>query len=165
MPASPDWVADAARLPLAFAQVREDPLLDRWVVEQVGRPACVLMIASGGCTAAYLVATTALEHLHLVDANPAQLALTRLKLHLLRHVTPVDRYGLLGHSPYPGSRTPRLSAALEQLDLRSDCLGPQEVVGEIGPDYAGRYERCFARLQHRLSDHREALEALLRLGD
>lgn len=163
--ATPDWVADAARLPIAFAQVREDPLLDRWVVEQVGRPARVLMIASGGCTAAYLVATTALEHLHLVDANPAQLALTRLKLHLLRHVMPVDRYGLLGHSPYTGTRTSRLSAVLGQLDLRADCLGPQEVVGELGPDYAGRYERCFAQLQQRLSGHRDELVALLRLRD
>jgi hypothetical protein len=30
-----DWVAEIARRPVAFAQVREDPVLDQWVVEQL----------------------------------------------------------------------------------------------------------------------------------
>lgn len=158
MTASPDWVTDAARLPLAFAQVREDPRLDRWVVEAIGRPARVLLIASGGCTAAYLVATTALEHLHLVDANPAQLALTRLKLRLLRDASPPDRLALLGHRPYEGDRLSRLSPML-------DGLGPPEVLAALGPDYAGRYERCFAQLQACLAGHRADIEALLSLRD
>ena len=45
------WILEAKRLPLAFAQVREDPLIDLWVVNQLVTKAHVLMIASGGCTA------------------------------------------------------------------------------------------------------------------
>ena len=43
------------------------------------------MIASGGCTAAYLATHDHIEHLHLIDANPAQLALAQGKLDMLRH--------------------------------------------------------------------------------
>src|SRR5262245_66036990 len=78
-----NWLDQAAALPIAFALVREDALLDVDVVEAVGRGERVLMVASGGCTAAALAALPNVAHLHLVDPNPAQLALCRLKLHLL----------------------------------------------------------------------------------
>src|SRR5205807_887619 len=52
----PSWVTEAAHLPVAFAQVREDPLLDAWVVEKLGPEARLIMIASGGCTLAFLAA-------------------------------------------------------------------------------------------------------------
>ena len=52
----PSWVADAAALPIAFAQVREDPLIDFCVVERLGAAARLIMIASGGCTLAFLAA-------------------------------------------------------------------------------------------------------------
>jgi len=41
------------------------------------------MVASGGCTAAVLATMPNVAAIHLVDANPAQLALARLKLRLL----------------------------------------------------------------------------------
>src|SRR6185295_19932559 len=81
--ALPIWVEEARALPVAFAQVREDPLLDVWIVGQLGDQASIAMIASGGCTAAFLAATRNVARLHLVDANPAQHALTQLKLRLL----------------------------------------------------------------------------------
>lgn len=87
----PAWVNEAAALPVAFAQVREDPLLDRWVTEQLSDGSKILMIASGGCTAALLATLPNVAHLHLVDPNPAQLALTRLKLHLLETADPSER--------------------------------------------------------------------------
>ncbi len=52
----PSWVSEAAKLPVAFAQVREDPLLDDWVVTKLDPGARILMIASGGCTLAFLAA-------------------------------------------------------------------------------------------------------------
>jgi S-adenosylmethionine-diacylglycerol 3-amino-3-carboxypropyl transferase len=48
------WVLEAARRPVAFAQVREDAALDQWVVEQLDAGAEVIMVASGGCSAAAL---------------------------------------------------------------------------------------------------------------
>jgi S-adenosylmethionine-diacylglycerol 3-amino-3-carboxypropyl transferase len=173
MPATPNnpaplpaWVAEAARLPLAFAQVREDPLLDQWVVEQIGDGARVLMIASGGCTAAALAAFSPAALLHLVDPNPAQLALARLKLHLLQTTSPADRLALLGHALLPaGERTKRLADALRPLGLTRDALGPAGCLGEWGPDHAGRYERVFVHLRECLKGHATQVEDLLRLRD
>ena len=81
------WVFEMARRPVAFAQVREDAALDQWVVNQLRDGAEILMVASGGCTAAAL-ATPKLSRLHLVDPNPAQLALARLKFRLLTTAGP-----------------------------------------------------------------------------
>ena len=124
------WIDEAAALPVAFAQVREDPLLDLDVVEAAGAPARVVMVASGGCTAAFLAASGKVAALTLVDPNAAQLALTERKLALLSR-PPAERLAALGHRPHD----------------------------ENGDDYRGRYERVFAAFRARLG-HREALLAL-----
>ncbi len=160
----PSWLVDATGLPLAFALVREDPLLDLDVLHTVkAADARVAMIASGGCTAAVLAAHVA--HLHLIDANPAQLALTRFKLHLLQTATPAQRLELLGHQPLSSAeRRNAIIAVLDELDLAHDCFGPVARVAEWGPDYSGRYERLFAQLRQRLG-HDAAWEQLLCLAD
>src|SRR5213078_2896892 len=91
MPQDADWLEEAAALPVAFALVREDPLLDLDVLARAGPTARVLLVASGGCTAAALAAAPNVARLHLVDPNPAQLALCRLKLRLLQTETPDTR--------------------------------------------------------------------------
>lgn len=79
---SPDvWAVQASRLPLAFAQVREDPQLDLEIIAQHPKHPVIVMIASGGETAIQ-VARQLPAQLHLVDMNPAQLAITRLKWRL-----------------------------------------------------------------------------------
>ena len=77
------WVSRTARLPVAFSQVREDALLDLEISRRLRDGFEGILIASGGCTAAYLAARSRASRLHLVDMNPAQIALTRLKLRLL----------------------------------------------------------------------------------
>jgi S-adenosylmethionine-diacylglycerol 3-amino-3-carboxypropyl transferase len=162
----PQWVLEAAELPVAFAQVREDPLLDLWVVDQLPNNAHVIMIASGGCTAALLTAALNVARLHLVDPNPAQLALSRLKLRLLQTTDPATRLALLGHAPMPaGQRQARLEAELHALGLPTDALGPATYVARIGPDHAGRYECVFAALRTELDACADQLEAVLRLND
>src|SRR5690242_762237 len=94
----PSWVAEAAKLPVAFAQVREDPLLDDWIVSQLNPKARIIMIASGGCTLAFLAARGRAGRIDVVDPNPAQIALARLKIHLLQNVDRADRLALLGHA-------------------------------------------------------------------
>lgn len=159
MPVDPPWLRDATALPVAFAQVREDPFLDLEVVARAG--GAVAMIASGGCTAALLAADPRVRRLHLIDANPAQLALTRLKLRLLR-ATPAERLALLGHAP--ADRAAALGRELAALDLPAAALGPPAVVAALGPDHAGRYERLFAALRDALGDAPD-LGAALRLAD
>jgi S-adenosylmethionine-diacylglycerol 3-amino-3-carboxypropyl transferase len=160
------WVAAAARLPVAFAQVREDADLDRWVIEQRNEAVRVLMVASGGCTAGALAAGGRVVYLHLVDPNPAQLALPRLKLHLLQTTDPAERLALLGHGSLPtAERQARLTAALKEIGLLPDALGPASTWAEQGPDHAGRYEVTFANLREGLSDRANEVAELMQLRD
>ena len=129
-------------MPLAFAQVREDPRVDLAVVDRLDSGGLAgLMIASGGCTAAALVASGRFAELHRVDANEAQLALTTLKLHLLWQETPLRRRQLLGHMP----------TASASADW-GVSFGPPNVVARLGPDHAGRYELLFARLREVMAE-------------
>lgn len=159
----PSWVREANELPLGSAQVREDPLQDLELVRGLDRPARALLVASGGCTAALLACQSQLRGLDLVDPNPAQLALTRLKLRLLREPVP-ERMQLLGHAPLPlEARAERLAALLQELSLPAQSLGPLETVARLGPDYAGRTERLFAALRARLRDQQFDLRELVGL--
>ena len=163
---SAPWILEAERLPLAFAQVREDPLIDLWVVRQLAPKAHVMMIASGGCTACLLATAPRITQLDLIDPNPAQLALTRLKIRLLQTEDPEQRLGLLGHTSMSGhDRQSLLSTHLTHLQLPPNVLGPPEYVAQVGPDYAGRYERVFATLQKELTPYSEDLNALLNLTE
>lgn len=162
----PAWVAEAAELPVAFAQVREDPLLDSQVVAGLGPEASIIMIASGGCTLAYLAARCAVARIEVVDPNAAQSALARLKLYLLQHCDSPERLALLGHAPMPAAeREQRLSEALTALGLSAESIGPPRVWAKDGPDHAGRYERVFARLREELQPYAAEMKQLLALRD
>lgn len=124
------------------------------------------MVASGGCTAAALAAAPQISRLHLVDPNPAQIALSRLKLRLLASAEAGERASVLGHTSMPvAERRRRLIAELQKLDLPLDALGPSDLVAELGPDQAGRYEGLFLKLREALSDTADEVTALLQLHD
>lgn len=154
------------RLPIGFAQVREDCRLDLTVIERlIVQKARVIMVASGGCTAAALVCCKNVARLHLVDPNPSQIALARLKIHLLGNNTSRERLALLGHLSMPAEERVRcLTKKLRALGLSPDLFGGEKMIGD-GLDQAGRYERTFAELRSVLSGHSRALSALLRLKD
>ena len=145
-----DWLRDAAALPIAFAHVREDPRRDMECCRRLQSGATVVMIASGGDTAVCL-ARMPLARLVLVDMNPAQLALTRCKLHLARHSTRNHALEWLGHRP--AERRESIEKLLATLGLPGDALGPLQFVADRGPDYCGRYEVLFAALRARLGYH------------
>src|SRR5438034_3296535 len=162
----PSWVLDAGRLPVAFAQVREDPLIDAWVVQKLGPEARIIMIASGGCTLSYLVATCRVARIDVVDPNPAQIALARLKLHLLRNLDRPSRLAILGHAPMSAEeREEWLGMALRILCMTAEAIGPPGVWSREGPDHAGRYERVFAQLRKELEGQAPEIEQLLSLRD
>ncbi len=161
-----NWLEEAAALPVAFALVREDTRLDVDVVHSIGRGARVLMVASGGCTTAALAALPNVAHLQFVDPNPAQLALCRLKLHLLDRADPAERLAVLGHSSLsPENRRDVLVQTLGLLGLAEDVFGPLDLVAALGPDHCGRYERLFARLREALQPWNDELAGLLKLRD
>ena len=159
-----EWARDAAALPLAFAQVREDPQLDLQVVRQLPASPTVVMIASGGETAVAL-GRESLGALHLVDMNQSQLALTRLKWELAGR-SPEQSCAILGHTPMPPEeRSVELMKLLSPLGLDAAVFGPREFVSLGGPDHAGRYERTFAALRSVLQPDQAQLEALLASHD
>lgn len=151
-----DWAVAASTMPLAFAQVREDPRLDLRLAERLAPGATVLMIASGGETGACL-SRLPLD-IHLADMNAAQIELARLKWNLAKG-PPQLAMELLGYAFIPpGERADRLRAA----GLRADIFGPAERVARYGPDYCGRYEIAFAALRRCLAPVRDELHAMLR---
>ena len=160
------WACELARRPIAFAQVREDARLDQWVIQQLKEGAQVLMVASGGCTAAALAGLSNVSRLHLVDINPAQIALARLKLRLLATAEPAERFAILGHAPMSvAERRRRLSVELIAMGLSTEALGPIELVATVGLDQAGRYEGIFGVLREALGEVADELMALLQLRD
>jgi len=164
------WLMHAQAQPIAFAQVREDPRIDRYLVKRCaaerGAAVSVLQVASGGCTACLLAAMPEVDHLHLVDPNPAQMALTRVKLHLLSSQPEAYRMQLLGHAELPPARRAQaLSGILQSCELAQDSLGPLSDVARRGPDFNGRYELLFSQLQRSLLPWAEPLLQLVNLDD
>ena len=162
MTQAPDpWATAAAELPLAFSQVREDPQLDLEIARMLPANAQVVMVASGGETAVCL-ARLPLGRLILVDVNPAQLALTRCRMHLAATTTPAVSMALLGHSPMPAAdRWQQWLEIFHELGLADDVLGPPALIAELGPDHAGRYEAAFAELRRLLDpQHTEIMDFL-----
>lgn len=162
----PSWVLDAARLPVAFAQVREDPLIDAHIVGKLAPGSRILMIASGGCTLAYIAALFPNVRIDVVDPNSAQIALSRLRLFLLQKADAPLRRRLLGHAEMPADeRRQQLSLALRAMELPDDAIGPREIWAAGGPDFAGRYERVFAALRRELAGWTFEIESVLALRD
>ncbi len=161
MSAGPDdWALRAASLPLAFAQVREDPRLDLELARRVPAGGTVVMIASGGETAACLGRLPL--RLVAVDMNPAQLALARVKWELAGKTPADESAALLGHLPMAlGERRRRMKGLLDRLGLEEEVFGPPDWIGGRGVDHGGRYEVCFAELRARLEPWRGQLEVML----
>jgi S-adenosylmethionine-diacylglycerol 3-amino-3-carboxypropyl transferase len=160
------WALDAASLPIAFSQVREDPALDKTLVDELAPRVRIFMIASGGDTAAALVAGGNVGHLHLVDINPAQLALTRFKFHLLRNAEESARLAILGHAAMAASERAEVhNGILSAIGLSKDVFGPVELVARLGADHAGRYEILFHHLRRHLNAVRDEVLELLALSE
>jgi S-adenosylmethionine-diacylglycerol 3-amino-3-carboxypropyl transferase len=64
----------------------------------------------------------------------------------------------------PGLRKDALLEIFSSLKYQNDILGPIDFVAEIGPDYSGRYELLFKRLQYEIEANNDS-ELLLNLND
>ena len=158
-----EWVKQIKGFPLAFAQVREDALIDLKLVAILPPHARVMLVASGGCTAAALAGAD-VTYLHLVDPNPSQIALSRLKLQLLKMTDLEERLALLGHIRMGSKkRGTQLENLLTKLGLPLNSLGTSSLISRIGPDYSGRYEMVFAKFREELIDYTKEIESLLSL--
>lgn len=83
---------------LSFAVVREDPELERSVLQRdLLAPKAALVVASGGCTALSLVGAMPALEVHAFDINPVQLAHVRAKFEAAQ--TAVDRLNVHDADP------------------------------------------------------------------
>jgi S-adenosylmethionine-diacylglycerol 3-amino-3-carboxypropyl transferase len=111
---------------------------------------------------AAIVASADVESVQVVDPNPAQLALGRFKLELLRQVSPAPRLQILGHEAMePSARQAQLAELFERLELAPDAVGPVNLVSQVGVDHCGRYEMLFRALRHEMSRFFGQLKCLI----
>lgn len=130
-----DWLEKAEKFPVAFAQVREDSRIDVWLAERIPNKARGIMVASGGCTAAHLARTGKFTNLTLVDMNPAQLELARLKLFLLQNGTKSERMELLGYEDLHASkRKEGLLKLFDANNVQKSTFGDFDTLASIGLD-------------------------------
>ena len=163
---NPDWVTQALQLPIRFAQVREDPILDMGVVSRLKPDSRVLVVASGGCTVCALATMPAISHMTVVDPNPSQIAITRTKLHMHEHYAREECLRLLGHQFMdPHERSQSIGSLLAALEFGPNELGPNQVLTRLGIDFVGRYESVFHEISKGLVDFDGELEVLLSLSN
>jgi S-adenosylmethionine-diacylglycerol 3-amino-3-carboxypropyl transferase len=69
------------KIPISFAQVREDPMIELSIIDQINGNINALIIGSGGCTLMSILSDK-IDHIDVIDLNMAQLYLIELKLAL-----------------------------------------------------------------------------------
>jgi len=162
-----EYPQEALQYPVAFAQVREDPFEEQEIIQKYfpeKKEVTVLMVASGGDTAAYLAGSDLpISKLAIVDPNPAQIHLTKLKLRLLQYPEE-KRLQILGHASMPSvARAKELSALMKELNIPEGAFGATDTLSVLGPDYAGRYEMVFKALREHLKPFASEMDQLFAL--
>lgn len=153
------WVHEAKKCPLAFAQVREDSELDRWAIKSLQKNNIkILMIASGGCTLAYLSSMSEISRIDVIDCNNSQIALSKFKLKLLEYYSPSERLAILGYTEmHQELRQTVILEILSDLRYEKNIFGPLNLVSEKGPDQIGRYEKLFEKLRNQIKPNDKSI--------
>ena len=143
---------------IAFSQVREDPKIELRVIEQLqerqGHPLRVLLVASGGCMALSLLASSAVAQIEAVDLNPAQLHLVELRRQALLHLSLDEQLQLIG-ADLEASETERLTLyenlRLQLPDTTRAFWDARQDQIAFGVNRVGRFEQLFRELSARLA--------------
>lgn len=135
--------------PIQFAVVREDPAIERTLIDEVGAER-VLLVASGGCTALSLAAERPAVALTVFDINPAQLDLLRRKQEALGRADRTHRLNVGTADPEGLNACGNFESLFRGLRRFLEDL-------VVPPDELARAFDVPARLPHtvdRLVDHR-----------
>lgn len=164
---SSEYAIKAEKEPIAFSIVREDSTQDQEIIKRYfpEEKVSMIMIASGGCTAAQLVSQSSINDLTLVDPNLAQLELTRFKINLLMLPTQ-KRLEILGYLPMnPQDRKDIMQGYMKALNIKSDLFGNLDAIASCGLDFTGRYEKVFEALRNHLSNYKEEIENIFKINN
>lgn len=162
-----EYAKQASSYPIAFSVVREDSSQDLEVIRRYFSEESVsmLMVASGGDTAALLSTQANLNDLTIVDPNLAQLELTKLKIGFLG-LPDHTILELLGYSDMnPMKRKEILLGLMQALDIEKNRFGDIERMSLYGLDHIGRYESVFQELRRELEPYRNAIEKIFNFTD
>lgn len=135
----------ALKTNIYFSQVREDPIIDESFINAKIKTS--LLIASGGDTVAYMIGKyyDDIEKMYLLDVNPAQIALTKIKIYLLQYDTET-RLKILGHKEMNISeRKKTITNILNTLSIPFDVF--RELNQDCSLDQSGRYEILFSYMR------------------
>ncbi|MBA3816865.1 MAG: DUF3419 family protein [Parachlamydiaceae bacterium] len=150
--------------PIAFSVVREDSAQDLEVVQRYFSEelTSMLMVASGGDTAALLSTQAKLNDLTIVDPNLSQLQLTKLKMHFLGLPSHTIQK-LLGYRDMdPKKRKDIILGLMQALDIDRNQFGDIDQMASYGLDFIGRYEMVFKELRQKLEGHQSHIEQLFK---
>lgn len=164
---SSEYAIKAAKEPIAFAIVREDSIQDQEIIKRYFPEdrISMIMVASGGCTAAQLISQSSINDLTLVDPNLAQLELTKFKIQLLTLPTQ-KRLEILGYLPMNfQDRKNIMQGYMEALNINKNIFGDLDAIALCGLDFTGRYEKVFEELRKKLSNYKNELEVLFNLNN
>ncbi len=166
--ATPDkYAIQASKKPMAFSVVREDSAHDLEIIQRffADEKISMIMVASGGCTAALLAAKAPLTELTLIDPNKTQLALTKLKINLL-NIPAQKRLEILGYLPLsPEKRRKIIEGYMQVLDIDDDTFGNIDEAAAKGLDFIGRYENVFEEVRLNMSPYKAAIKSIFSLND
>lgn len=164
---SSEYSTQAAKEPIAFSVVREDSTQDQEIIKRYfpEDKVSMIMVASGGCTAAQLISQSAINDLTLVDPNLAQLELSKFKIQLLMLPTQ-KRLEILGYLPMnPQDRKEIMQGYMKVLNINENVFGNLDAIAVCGLDFTGRYEKVFEELRKNLANYKNELEGLFKLNN
>jgi S-adenosylmethionine:diacylglycerol 3-amino-3-carboxypropyl transferase len=158
------WSSELDEHELLFGSVKEDSSVEVALLGMHRAARQVVVIASGGCTALSIVATTSVQHLTALDINPAQIYASKLKLAsvLNLNVEEACRFNFVdGRPDYERIRTvlePEVAAFWDRHRMRLSQ----------GLNMAGSVDRRISILRgvfHRLIHSKEFVRRFLLLTD
>lgn len=152
-------------LPIFSGQMIEDSSIEESILLSREDKQSALVVASSGCTAASLAASTPLSKLIVVDDNASNLAMAKFKLHLLESAIPSKRLILLGYMPLsPSMRKETLQHIFRELGFHENVFGPIDHVALCGAGFAGRLDSLLRAMRDGLKPFSRRWQYLLSLN-
>lgn len=138
---------------IAFSQVREDPEIDLKVLESIKKKnKRVLMIGSGGCSILTMLLSKDLDLIDVIDANPAQIELIKLKIAALKNLSTNEYLDFIDGK---GQTLNLLNKVKDDDYFNDDFWSIEDNFNQIlyGVNQIGVFEQLFKELRDEFSEN------------
>lgn len=134
---------------IAFSQVREDPEIDLFLCNSIKKNnKKALMIGSGGESIFTLLLCPDIQEIDLIDANPEQIELIKLKMEAIRQLSPIEYLHFVESDNY-SDKTKTYKSLLDNSILDISYWNTKEnlFLIEYGINQIGVFEQLFKELR------------------